>query len=248
MARRNRPRVVWLPQDTGASVRSTASDALGVLSVYQEFNIEVAGDAGFVAVAEIPLTDDGPPTAAGLGTTPTLADLFQSGYRLRRIVGKIFVAQRQQAESETAPFLVAVTAGIIVRRVNENGISFGQAIGLEQNVSPGDIEQASDPWVWRRTWMMHDNTANTAQGLLPDGPTSNYFGYGAGLADGPHIDAKTARIVSQEERLFLDVSSTIVIPGDALPQGIAASTHVITDLRLLVSMRTTSGNRRNASR
>lgn len=63
--------------------------------------------------------------------------------------------------------------------------------------------------------------------------------------EGPHVDAKTARIVGPDQRLFLVVTNTI--QGGSAAGGVS-SCEVITDLRVLASMRSSQGNRRNASR
>jgi len=82
------------------------------------------------------------------------------------------------------------------------------------------------------------------QGFFTGIPWTNYA-HGPAVADGPHIDQKTARTVSLEERLFLDVSVTNVDVG---AEGNDFSVNVVTDLRVLGSMRSGSGNRRNSSR
>jgi len=238
--RRRKPRVVWLPPTNANSLGANAT------SGYQIFVVDVTGTTGDFAVGEIPLTIDAEgqdPLAAG---TVSLSDLNNSGYRLRRIVGKIFAFQRQQAEPGS-PTDVAVTAGIIVRRVDPvTGVSLALQTNAEE-VSPGEIRNYPDPWIWRRTWILSDPSSRDPVDNLPGQQTANFGPEGpcGGNADGPHVDQKTARIIGPEERLFLNVSSTILSGGGGQ---LLASTLVITDLRLLASMTVSSGNRRNASR
>lgn len=231
-----KPRVVWFPQTNANSVGISPRD----ISVFQNFTVDVNGLAGDFAVGEIPLVIDG--EGDPLAAANTLSDIENSGYRLRRVVGKIWVSIG--TSDEDTPVEVVVTAGIIVRRTNEQtGASYALETANGELLSPGQIRNAGDPWVWRRSWRLGNNRATTAS---PDFPflaeTNEFFS----ALDGPHVDQKTARIIGPEERLFLDVSSTIIVAGGN--PALTLSAFVLTDLRVLGSMRTSSGNRRNASR
>lgn len=232
MRRRSSPKVVWLPQDP--------ANSLGA-SVYQEFILAVAGTVGDFAVGEIPLVIDN--QADPLVVETTLADVESSGYRLRRVVGKIWAFTDQQQED--TPGAIIVTAGIIVRRADPaTGASLAVETGSANLVSPGEIENTSDPWVWRRSWFQGNNDATIVQPFRGNTLPENNLFFSA--LDGPHVDQKTARLIGPEERLFLTVSATIVTGG--MDQNITLSTAILTDLRVLGSMRTMIGNRRNASR
>lgn len=244
--RRRKPRVVWLPP-TNANSLDSGTGTNG----YQIFAVDVAGTTvGTFAVGEIPLVidaEDDDPLGAG---TVTLADVESSGYRLRRIVGKIFCFQRQRQDINGPPDKVLVTAGIIVRRTDPTSglsLALGNANAAEL-LSPGQIRNFADPWIWRRTWVLSDESSVGQAAQFPRQASSNIGPEGpcAGNLDGPHVDQKTARIIGPEERLFLNVSSTILNPG--ADGQVTASTLVVTDLRVLASMRTSTGNRRNASR
>lgn len=244
--RRRKPRVVWLPP--------TNVNAIGVNKTagYQIFAVDVAGATGDFSVGEIPLVidaEDDDPLDPG---TITLSDIENSGYRLRRIVGKIFCFQKQQGLPGTAPREVIVTAGLIIRRTDpETGTSLAFTnSNAAELTSPGETRNFSDPWIWRRTWVLSDPSSKAANDTFPDNATSNIGPAGpcSGNLDGPHVDQKTARLVGPEERLFLNVSATVLNPGDGLVQGIIATTLVVTDLRVLASMKTSTGNRGNASR
>lgn len=233
--RRRNPRVVWLPQTNANSVG-------GLSSAYQVFRVDVSGVEGDFAVGEIPLVIDG--EGDPLAATNTLSDIESSGYRLRRIVGKIFARVDQVAAA--SPFLLAVTAGIIVRRSNDQtGASLAVETLNEELVAPSQIRNSGDPWIWRRTWLLGNNKSlerPPSAGLVEEGNTEL-----GSAVDGPHVDQKTARIIGPEERLFLDVSATVV-QQDAVTTLINTSTLIVTNLRVLGSMRSSSGNRRNASR
>jgi len=239
MRKRRSPRVVWLPQ--------TNANSLGVplTSAYQIFAVDISGPIGSFAVGEIPLTIDAQSDPLALDTS--LADVENSGYRLRRIVGKIW-CRYDQVDDSIIPRQLVVTAGIIVRRSDDQtGASLALLSGNPRFLSPGEIENAGDPWIWRRSWILGQQIPPQGSLIGPQ-PQDNYSGLGpcSGSLDGPHVDQKTARLVGPEERLFLDVSATVVVVG--VDQEAVGSVTVITDLRCLASMRTSAGNRRNASR
>lgn len=239
--RRKTSKVVWLPQDNINSI-----GGVGSTNVYQLFALNPVGVAGSIASGEIPLVIDNPPLATTAGAT--LADINSSGYRLRRIVGKIWIDQQQLAED--LPSDIIVTAGIIVRRVDPaTGASLAFLSGSAEILSPSEIENTSDPWVWRRTWRVNNLLATVNDPLGNQDAESlltNNYGHGPSAVDGPHVDQKTARIIGPEERLFLTASAMIFNFGGMV--AISATTFVMCNLRILGSMRTMVGNRRNASR
>jgi len=243
MRKRRSPKVVWLPQTNANSIGANDSSA------YQQFIVGVAGDPGDFAVGEIPLTIDQEgqdPLSAG---TVSLSDMFNSGYRLRRIVGKIFCLATEDPDLVNGPASVLVTAGIIVRRINpQSGQSLAFLTLDGEEASPGEIRNAGDPWVWRRSWQLNNIAAVGAATsfFAKTGITKNYGNQAGSVADGPHVDQKTARIVGPEERLFLTVSVTALTTGTDAQT--ATNVLILTDLRVLASMRTSLGNRRNASR
>lgn len=250
MRRKSRPRVVWLPPTDANSVGGPGAPE--PFSNIQVFGVDVSGPAGSTAVGEIPLVIDEAADPEGL--TTSLSDVTASGYRLRRIVGKIFVLQKQNGAQEVGaalatPPLVMVTAGFMVRRTDEaSQLSLALALGQEINLHPTTIGNMSDPWIWRRSWLVGDNSSSAKLVTDVTYPTTNWGPEGpcGGNIDGPHVDQKTARVVAQEERLFLTVGVTIVDAGGD-PQ-LLATTQILTDLRVLASMTTSTGNRNNSSR
>lgn len=253
MRRRSKPKVVWLPQTNANSIGDGTQ-------VYQLGVIGVAGATGQSSVLEIPLVLDNQQSAA-FSTDPSLADIESSGYRLRRIVGKIYAECAQGtptlAGAIEEPTSCLVTAGLIVRRTASSGASYASQVGvLNEEIDPSKIENTSDPWIWRRTWTLGNNYAAQLLFANPAGtaftrqffPTNNFYSLGGGIADGPHVDQKTARIVGPEERLFLDVSVTVLGETPTQPNANPITVAFWTDLRVLGSMRSNVGNRRNASR
>lgn len=247
MRRRTKPKVVWLPQTNSNSVDTAARSTWGLASVALN---ATGGQAA--STVEVPLVIDGNPTTDPLATNASLSSVESSGYRLRRIVGKIFVflGQTERVNED----IYGVTVGFIVRRVDPNtGVSLAStAVATEIDV--GDIDNTMDPWIWRRSWILSNGPTFVGGGVGPVAPQqlaqqigrgagTNFAGNFGGAVGGPHIDQKTARVIGPEERLFMDCSGIPIIAG-----GTACSLVVIYELRFLASMRTAIGNRRNASR
>lgn len=260
--KRRKPRVVWL-KPTGTLLDSTgvvqnANENLGALI----FDGLITVGAGATPVLEIPLVLDNPTETADTGAPLTVLqtqglNLTQNfGYRLRRIVGSILICGERPGDSsqDAAHADLLVTAGIIVRRVDEQT---GTAIVQALDANPQLIAQWPDPWIWRRTWIL--NCAANFQNL-PGGANFNAAGifgwdrfpistahYGD-IRSGPHVDAKTARRIGPEERLFLDVGfqGLPIRATDNAQTGF--NVRMVADLRCLATINMNSGNRRNASR
>lgn len=236
MARiRRKPRVVWLPASTERSfIPSSATTLIGTSFV-------ISGPAGNFATQASPIVVDVP---AGSTTDATLSDFEGSAYRLRRIVGKIF-AGIKATEFTVEPGAIIFYAGFIVLRVDTAGNPLAGIANLI-NYHPGLLEAERDPWIWRRSWLLGNRIVDAPSLPGIEGFNTAHGGtwdYGS-VADGPHVDAKTARIISDEERLFLITGATAL--GGT--QGAFATVTWCADLRVLASMKTSSGNRRNASR
>lgn len=252
MRRTRKPRVVWLPQTNANSI---GDPAVGL--VYQGSTLQISGQTGDTGVVELPLVLDAQPSVFPTAQDNSLSDLENSSYRLRRIVGKIWVLMGQTepgGPGGEGPLNAIVTAGIMVRAADTNtGQSLGSLAGAAQ-VSPALTENTGDPWVWRRSWFLGNNwndgnifLGGTDGGLhRRDSFPSTNMQYGSAV-DGPHIDQKTARVVGAEERLFLTWSATTVTEG-ADPVNEGANFALFTDIRVLGSLRTSAGNRRNSSR
>lgn len=248
MARRS-PRVVWLPPTTQNAV---GQQPAGEESAWKRFIIEIGPGAvvGSTVVGEVPIVIDG--TDDPTNAFASISDLYNSSYRLRRIVGKIFFSARDQSNEpgqDNGPRVLGITAGFIVRRSDPNGQSFAGLTGLGREFNPSLIANSNDPWIWRRSWIIgRISPAVTPDDAFPVLPNTNFGTAGASALDSGHIDQKTARIVGPEERLFLDVSVTMLAnDGAPLNDGITF-VDVVTELRVLASIKSGSGNRRNASR
>lgn len=237
--RKRRPRVVWLPLSTQLRVNGV-SGALDPGAF--RFIVDVptfAIPAGVTGIC--PVVQDEPLNLAFGGPIASLSDKENSGYRLRRIVGKVTVSANQIVESNTWTKAI-VTAGLIVLRCAPNGQPLVSSI---DSYSVQSLDNNADPWIWRRSWFLGNNANALAGGaggaFWPETNITN-----GSAVDGPHVDQKTARLIQTEERLFLVVTG-VGIDGNPIistPNGV----NVIGEFRVLASMRTSSGNRRNASR
>jgi len=229
--RRTKPKVAWLPKDTRFTIQDTNVLALELDVVATGVGVPVT--TGVVAVV-LDQTPD--PTVA----KTTLADMEGGGYRLRRIVGKCFVEVEQNAES-IGPILILVAGAFIILRTDRNTED-------PQNTDIAaydlfNVQNDDHPWIWRREWILQNGSAQTA--ITADWPhTSAEYG---SVSDGSHIDQKTARIIGPDERLFFVASAMPLVPGTGGAQD-ETKVKIRVTPRVLGSMRTTVGNRRNASR
>lgn len=250
MARRRGPGVVWLPQDVNnrlgtepdTPASSGATPAYGIITLTPPTFGADPNDGDTVIAA---LVKDEPQGVGASVAEGSLSDIEGSAYRLRRIVGKIFVQSFQDAPVAGQPTQFIVTIGLIVLRVGDDGQPLNSSTTL--GYGPQRLDATRDPWIWRRTWRLANNSANAQSGGILTSPPSNFApgAYGS-VFDGPHCDAKTARVISDEERLFL-VANALSLDGEEQSQD-TGSLLVIWDLRVLATMRKQSGNRRNASR
>lgn len=248
MARRiRRPRVVWLPSSNVQRIDSATDDISSIQQATFQAPSDAIGEknAGLMAV----VNDIEPlPNAANT----TLADINSSGYRLRRIVGKVYVSAAQAIVDDGGVWLV--TAGFIVLRVGPSGVPLAPVAGLH----PAIVDNDESPWIWRRSWILSNLLTTSVQTTNQGWGPITFTGAGrtggrdmannslnGGVSDGPHVDQKTARIVSRDLRLFLAIGTTCLNVNSSQLTGLI---DVITDLRVLGTMITTSGNRRNATR
>jgi len=255
MRRRRRPRVVWLPVhgrdfSEDPEVSWSGAGIGGVLAVPQ--------DGTFVTEVQ-PVTFDYSDSASQEEGTDfrSLQDLTSgNAYRLRRIVGKIFGAAVPGSTANTSAPLLDVACGFMVNRTDSSGnIADTASFSGLSDVTSGPLAQDAmeDPWIWRRRWLLSGTppgyTSTTAADIIDYAaghgfwpPTTAHYG---SVQDGGHIDQKTARVISHQERLYFWVQVRDV---NQQPTGHAGVFNYALDVRLLASLRMNVGNRRNASR
>lgn len=233
--RRNSPKVIWLPLTNANSV-----DAVDFASGWNIATFGTGTVPGDTTSTELPIVLDGQ-NASVLDAQAGLSTITGNAYRLRRIVGKLYVFVAQ-VEGSTGTY--GITAGFIVRTTDPlTGGSQASSTGTSE-IAPSHIDNLGDPWIWRRSWVLANN-GDAGPTTIADIPGQNFGAQYPGSQEGPHIDQKTARLVAPEHRLFLDVSCTVLLGGAVVnpPQVV-----MFYELRVLGSLRSTIGNRRNASR
>lgn len=187
-----------------------------------------------------------------------LADVQGFGYSLKRIVGQMYVLTAPAANAQAlTPSIVAVCCGLIVRRVDPG--TPDNSTGDLADHNPFILKSATDPWIWRRTWLFSPgNAGGDADPSSPAGSDNGSVFAGAlqpsnTVFTGPNctasIDAKTKRTIKAEERLFLNVAARSVFFNPAVdPGNVAISLGVYFDYRLFGRTFTTQGNRGRATR
>lgn len=183
------------------------------------------GDGFQVGVNVTSLILDVPQEVNNPDSPGFLGAFTQNGYALRRIVGKIYCSAEEtltDASTDTIPFAYIAAAGLFVARAADaadaggggGGYPIGGTAAWQTDYNPLDPNCIREPWIWRRTWKLGSPTGNLRQiGAWMDGsggvnanrggfyPTNNAQ-YGSAF-DGPHVDARTRRRVSSDDRLFM---------------------------------------------
>lgn len=220
MRRRRKTRYQWLENlgttgPVGEDVDDTTSG--------RDFGTLQAQVTGGSQWRVLPLLADEPSDDA---TPPvTMVNSFQWDYIIKRIVGKVFI-EYQVNTTDALVGQVLTTFGIFVARCDDEqaGVGFNTApVGTGTiaanatavrpttalasnatlNYNPVNVDNIREPWIWRRQWILGDRIggaqgiANSAAFTYPNCTTD----YGS-IQDGPHVDAKTARRVRDDERLF----------------------------------------------
>lgn len=141
----------------------------------------------------------------------TLRDFTEGqDWFLKRIVGKVWVGVSQSSPVVTPAvswISCVIGCAFFVARAKDDD---PESPDLEEKeYDPLDSQNVRQPWIWRRTWLLTDFGVAPAAGLpqYRIWPSSNMLNTGGGVLDGPHLDAKTARRIRREERLWF-VAST----------------------------------------
>lgn len=256
--KRRRPRVAWFPTFGGAPVpEGTSAPWAGIES---EINFDSLTPEDQVNFDAVPLTFDiteGAVQSQAAPTDRTLRDIVQGNeWRFRRLVGKAFIHVSSGVQGATVSPVMDVALGFIVCKTYDDGSPWTDF----SEVNPLSQESMEDPWIWRRRWLLHPYgetnylkvTQSPATQDFRNSPgywgwPSTTAGYGS-VMDGPHIDAKSNRVIHRSERLFAVLAARRYSFDNAT---VFQDTQVkmLLDYRLLGSLRGTSyGNRGNMSR
>lgn len=225
--RKRRNNGSWLPiigqnnNDPETSMDTTARRVDLVLN-NQQVTVFVSS-----VIYDVPLEPD----SEQIGLT-NLGAFQNNEYFLKRVVGKINVGMQTEGSvamptiDTNAPQKFIVAAGLFVARAADAqlaGFPVGYPANAQADYNPLDPNCIREPWLWRRTWVLGSPYWNylreqgivsggtTAPNVIPRQPESNAE-FGSAL-DGPHVDARTRRRVSSDDRLWLAVA------GHALPFG-----------------------------
>lgn len=242
--RRRKRQLLWMP-NLGTEPAGGGFDLTDFPAV-RKFELEATGystDNDYLDLTWDQPTED-VITSVG-GGIPSLSDWENSAWRLKRIVGKLFVACTVPTDTQQNASNGIVTAGFIVLKVNPDGTPHNPPVFYD----PTTLANIRDPWIWRRTWVLSpEENQGFGVGAVTGRsgfPITN-MDYGSVL-DGPHVDIKCNRIIRAEERLFLCISVRIYdfdVPGMTTSSFRALG---MLDYRLLGTTMKAS-NRRNASR
>lgn len=254
--RRKRPRVAWMPTFGGEAVVEHPAAPWPGIEAELIFNpADPVGDG--VLYNAFPLTFDaseGAVEAAGATGTTSIREIVQGNeWRLRRIVGKAFVTTWHSTLGSGYASALDVALGFIVSNCHDDGSPTTDF----NDVNPLSQDSMEDPWIWRRRWLLNPwdklgaNTTST-QNFVADGAPQDNLRHGS-VADGPHVDAKTARVIHRSERLFAVLAARRWGAfGNADPPAPGYSTsavRMLLDYRLVGSLRgSTYGNRGKTSR
>lgn len=254
--RRRKPVVKWL-FNPGTLISQQAGQTIPLTDVLDNpaaIELQFTSNPIVPTTISAPMVVDQPTTEAFAGgslsvfqeNTLTLSN--DLGYRLRRIVGDLFIAAVSEPTVQgdlTVPGILC-QCGLIVRRVDSDGQP--AVSGQDQDV--GAIQNNSDPWIWRRNWILGVEGAaiggtDTTAIALQNFPSNN-ADYGQSRTQ---VDQKTARVVGPEERLFFDLTVwSLPFNNTASVWNKNARIYCVFDYRVLASLKLNAGNRRNASR
>jgi len=175
------------------------------------------------------LTQDDTPDVDNPDAGSSLRDFVEGQeYVLDRVVGKIYAGfGRTDGEVNTA----IVAAGLAVLPV-EDGSPTTPSMNID-DYDPLLARNAQAPWLWRRTWLLSNNSVPSQ---FPYFPESNYS-YGSVL-DGPHLDTRgTKRRIRKEQRIFLVASAQVRNHRGSVTSADVSFLDFTVDLRLFGSMR-----------
>lgn len=254
--RRKRPKVAWFPVFGGAPLaEATAGPTPGVSANIQVNTLLPNGDVFWDAQALTFDISEGAVAAQGDPNAKTLQDIIKGNeWRFRRLVGKAFISAATATVGATAYTLADVGLGFIVCDTDDDGAPRTDF----NSVNPLSQDSMEDPWIWRRRWLLNPHgdirwntpvTTDTTNNAAAWGFPASTAGYGSVL-DGPHIDAKSNRIIHRSERLFVVLAARKFNPQIGSVTAVADfEVNMLLDYRLLGSLRGSSyGNRGNTSR
>lgn len=257
MRRRRKTKYTWLP-NIGQDVPVGDPEVLWTMAPFTS-NLAIPRDQSTAQYIFPVVADD--PNEEEYGINDHMGTIIGNEYFLKRIVGKLFIQMGQDPSPYSVGPPVAahsppgciVAAGFFVSRAASDketvqddypiGLTATDGIANFDNYSPLARSTVREPWIWRRSWMLGNNLDNfktsppnvvrTGEAWLP--PNNSFYG---SVLDGPHIDAKTARRIRQDERLFFCITANRVLAASAQAPDVADGILSFTlDVRYLGALR-----------
>lgn len=198
---------------------------------FRPVTINANGDPNVFALPLIPDETRDPADQAFAGDY-TLRDYVEGQTCIiDRVVGKVTWWTAQTIDqSPVDPWNTIICAsGLAILPVGEDSAT-PEVASTEWD--PLAATNADKPWLWRRTWVLGNNSARTdlKRDVLP--PSNAAFG---SVMDGPHLDTKgTKRAIRKNERLFIihsvqGIASYVGESGASTP----GQASICTDVRVL---------------
>lgn len=209
----------------------------------------------------LPVTFDSPsePSDFAASDHGVLAGMLGQEYFLRRLVGKVFAEYKGEQVANlipAQPHAALFGAGFFVARASDSevagvggadspiGVSTSQEV--IENYSPLSGSTIREPWIWRRTWILSNKGQRDIQSAQSSTGDRNFAigtgfpdttaGYGS-VMDGPHLDAKTGRLVRSDERLWFVVAARHWPLNDLDTNFASGEINGFLDLRILGALR-----------
>lgn len=218
--RRRRRKYTWFPQ-IGFQGETVEDD-----SVTLPVAIPTALLDGTLSnITVFPIIPDAPNDTPATGADH-LDDFIASEYFIKRIVGRFqFCMDAISDQTNPAATACVVAAGFFIARADESTPTFPIGCSTpgdaKANYGPLNLANTREPWIWRRTWVCSPPIINNSTGALTwntnvGGATGNSFppnNCHGSVAEGSIIDARTARRVGNDERLYFAVQTMV---GEAI--------------------------------
>lgn len=225
MRRRTRTKYTWFP-----NIGFQGAEAENDLSGFP-FTLTVPKEAGTSNANIFELIPDFTDSQPG-SPTDNLVDFVGNEYILKRIVGKCLASVSQ---SGAGPANIIFGCGFFVARADETApqvpVGAGTQTEIKLNYGVLNNQNTREPWIWRRVWKFQNIGFPVANGTI------GTFG-GGSVQDGPHIDARSARRVKQDERLFVCIQAANVDDIDVITD---TSIFGYLDYRVLGALRKARG-------
>jgi len=240
MRRRKRAKYTWMPTLGGVSTSGDTSRGTAAFGQIIDVDSDTAVRNGFVTSL---VPDETFQPDAAQTEQVSLRDFTEGqDWFLKRIVGKVWVGVAQSIPSvqdQVSWRNCWVTAAFFVAKAKDTNPEVPDLDFDEYD--PQESQNVRQPWIWRRSWLLTDFGVTPNTHRQYSYPSSNTLNTGSGQMDGPHVDAKTARRIRREERLWF-VAAAYGFSGAVLDFGGVVSDSqlqiaVNVDYRILGQMR-----------